>query len=190
MRQLLRLMMIVIRCVPAFFRGRSKQAIVELALRQQLATFAEKGRRPRIAPADRGFWVLMSRVSGRDGRKSWSSSSPTPWFAGIERDSGCTGDRSRSPDPVGLRFQPRCRRSFADSQTKTAGVPGRFEPNSRSSGSSLVFPPSLDPSRNEIPTAINANDGARSFVIIGPRSPRWTSLSSPPQGSDCCTPGS
>jgi transposase InsO family protein len=62
MRQLLRLMMIVIRCVPAFFRGRSKQAIVELALRQQLATLAEKGRRPRIAPADRGFWVLLSRV--------------------------------------------------------------------------------------------------------------------------------
>ncbi|CAN0202298.1 unnamed protein product [Discosporangium mesarthrocarpum] len=61
MRQLLRLVAIALRCVPAFFRSRSKQAIVELALRQQLATFAEKGR-PRITPDDRGFWVLLSRT--------------------------------------------------------------------------------------------------------------------------------
>ena len=62
MPQLLRLITIALRCVPAFFRSRSKQAIVELILRQRLTTFAEKGRRPRIAPADRGFWVLLSRV--------------------------------------------------------------------------------------------------------------------------------
>ena len=62
MPQLLRLVTIALRCVPAFFRSRSKQAIVELTLRQQLATFAEKGRRPRIAAADRGFWVLLSRT--------------------------------------------------------------------------------------------------------------------------------
>jgi len=47
MRRLLKLAMIFLRCIPAFFRSRSKQAIVEFALRQQLATFAEKGRRPR-----------------------------------------------------------------------------------------------------------------------------------------------
>ena len=58
----LKLASIFLRCIPAFFRSRSRQAIVELALRQQLATFAEKGRRPRIAPADRGFWVLLSRM--------------------------------------------------------------------------------------------------------------------------------
>lgn len=62
MRQLLKLATIAFRCVPAFFRSRCKQAIVELALRQQLATFAEKGRRPRISPADRGFWVLPSQT--------------------------------------------------------------------------------------------------------------------------------
>ena len=62
MWHLLKLTRIFLRCIPAFFRSRGKQAIVELALRQQLATFAEKGRRPRIAPADRGFWVLLSRV--------------------------------------------------------------------------------------------------------------------------------
>ena len=58
----LKLTTILLRCIRAFFRNRSKQAIVELALRQQLATFAEKGRRPRIAPADRGFWVILSKV--------------------------------------------------------------------------------------------------------------------------------
>ena len=62
MHHLLELATIALRCVPAFFRSRSNQAIVELALRQQLATFAEKGRRPRISPADRGFWVLLSRT--------------------------------------------------------------------------------------------------------------------------------
>jgi len=62
MRQLLNLVTIALRCVPAFFRSRSQQAIVELALRQQLANFAEKGRSPRFAPADRGFWVLLSRT--------------------------------------------------------------------------------------------------------------------------------
>jgi putative transposase len=62
MRHLLKLATIFLRCIPAFFRSRSKQAIVELALRQQLATFAEKGRRPRITPSDRGFWVFLSKV--------------------------------------------------------------------------------------------------------------------------------
>ena len=62
MRQLLKLATIALRCIPALFRSRSKQAIVELALRQQLATFSEKGRHPRITPVDRGFWVMLSRT--------------------------------------------------------------------------------------------------------------------------------
>ena len=58
---LLKLATILLRCIPAFFRSRNKQALVELALRQQLASFARKGRRPRISPADRVFWVFLSR---------------------------------------------------------------------------------------------------------------------------------
>lgn len=58
----LKLATIFLRCIPALFRSRSKQAIVEPALRQQLATFAQKGRRPRITPVDRGFWVFLSKV--------------------------------------------------------------------------------------------------------------------------------
>lgn len=61
MWQLLKLTTIFLCCIPALFRSRSNQAIVEIALRQQLATFAVKGRRPQIAPADRGFWVLLSQ---------------------------------------------------------------------------------------------------------------------------------
>ena len=59
---LLKFVMLLLRCVPAFFRNRNDQAIVELALRQQLATFALKGCKPRIAPVDRAFWVLLSRI--------------------------------------------------------------------------------------------------------------------------------
>jgi putative transposase len=62
MWHLLKLTTIFLRCIPAFFRSRNEQVIVELALRQQLATFTEKGRRPRITPADRGFWVFLSQV--------------------------------------------------------------------------------------------------------------------------------
>ena len=57
----LKLTTIFLRCIPAFFRSRSRQAVVELALRQQLVTFGQKGRRPRITPADRGFWIFLSR---------------------------------------------------------------------------------------------------------------------------------
>ncbi len=62
MWHLLKLTAIFLRCIPAFFRSRNKQALVELDLRQQLATYSQKGRRPRIAPADRAFWILLSRM--------------------------------------------------------------------------------------------------------------------------------
>ena len=59
---LLRFVMLLLRCLPAFFRNRNDQAIVELALRQQLATFALKGPKPRITSVDRTFWVFLSRI--------------------------------------------------------------------------------------------------------------------------------
>jgi transposase InsO family protein len=43
----------------ACFRRQSEQALVELALRQQLAVLAQAGRRPRLASLDRAFWVLL-----------------------------------------------------------------------------------------------------------------------------------
>ncbi len=50
-----------LRCIPAFFRSRNEQALVELALRQQIATYTQGGAKPRITPADRAFWVLVSQ---------------------------------------------------------------------------------------------------------------------------------
>jgi putative transposase len=62
MCQALRLTTIFLRCLSAFFRSRNEQAIVELALRQQLATYALKGPKPRITSVDRTFWVFLSRI--------------------------------------------------------------------------------------------------------------------------------
>jgi transposase InsO family protein len=62
MWHLLKLTTIFLRCFPAFFRGQKKQALVELALRQQLATYSQMGPKPRIAPADRAFWVFLSQI--------------------------------------------------------------------------------------------------------------------------------
>jgi len=61
MRALLNLTIALIRCTLAFFRSRNEQAIVELALRQQLATYATEKTRPRLTPLDRTFWVALFR---------------------------------------------------------------------------------------------------------------------------------
>jgi len=53
--------MLPLRCTLAFFRSRREQAIVELALRQQLATYAQKRSRPTVTPLDRAFWVALCR---------------------------------------------------------------------------------------------------------------------------------
>ncbi len=61
MRALLNFAMPLLRCVLAFFRSRKEQAIVELALRQQLAIYAQTRSKPRLTPLDRAFWVALSR---------------------------------------------------------------------------------------------------------------------------------
>ena len=40
-------------------------ALENLVLRQQLASLAHVGRRPRISNADRALWVLISRIWNR-----------------------------------------------------------------------------------------------------------------------------
>jgi transposase InsO family protein len=52
----------IVRSCAALFRSRQDQALVELALRQQIAIYARRRRRPRIVPIDRAFWVALSRV--------------------------------------------------------------------------------------------------------------------------------
>ena len=59
-RVLLTYALLVLRVLPALFRSQSEQAIVELVLRQQLATYADKRARRRLSPLDRAFWVALS----------------------------------------------------------------------------------------------------------------------------------
>jgi hypothetical protein len=61
MRALLNWALLIPRCILACFRSRQEQAIVELALRQQLATYAQKQSKPRLKPLDRAFWIVLSR---------------------------------------------------------------------------------------------------------------------------------
>ncbi len=69
MRALLNFATLVLRCVPALLRSRNEQALIELALRQQLAIYAQKQSRPRITPVDRGFWIVLSRFCGAGERR-------------------------------------------------------------------------------------------------------------------------
>jgi hypothetical protein len=61
-RTLINLSLTLIYSVLALFRSREEQAIVELALRQQLTIYAQDRPRPRLSPLDRTFWVVLSRL--------------------------------------------------------------------------------------------------------------------------------
>jgi putative transposase len=60
-RALLSFVASILHSALAFFRSRENQAIVELALRQQLAVYVHRHPRPRLSPLDRAFWVTLSR---------------------------------------------------------------------------------------------------------------------------------
>ena len=61
-RAVISLLTSVLRSCGALFRTRRDQAIIELALRQQLAVYVYKHPRPRLSPLDRAFWVALSRL--------------------------------------------------------------------------------------------------------------------------------
>ena len=61
MQALLHFLVLTIRCAPALLRSHNEQAIVELALRHQLATYSQKRSKPKITPLDRVFWVALFR---------------------------------------------------------------------------------------------------------------------------------
>jgi len=56
------LVIAILRSVRALFRSREDQAIVELALRQQLAVYAHRHPRPHLSSLDHAFWVAISRL--------------------------------------------------------------------------------------------------------------------------------
>ena len=53
---------IILLLFRALLRGRSRLALENLALRQQLAILHRKAPRPRLRRADRAFWVSLARV--------------------------------------------------------------------------------------------------------------------------------
>ena len=61
-RAVITLWISILRSTAALLRSREDQALVELALRQQLAIYARRHKRPQIAPLDRAFWVALSRL--------------------------------------------------------------------------------------------------------------------------------
>lgn len=61
MRILVLFTSLLLRSLLALVRSRREQAIVELALRQQLAAYSQKRPRPRLLPMDRAFRVALSR---------------------------------------------------------------------------------------------------------------------------------
>jgi len=62
MRILVRFAALIRRCALTFFRSHREQAVVDLALRQPLAAYAQKRTRPKLSPLDRAFWVMLSRL--------------------------------------------------------------------------------------------------------------------------------
>jgi transposase InsO family protein len=54
--------LLVIASARALFRSQSEQAILELAIRQQLATYSHRRSRPRLTRLDRAFWLVLSRI--------------------------------------------------------------------------------------------------------------------------------
>ena len=46
----------------AVVKSRRSLALENLALRQQLATYARTQKRPRLKPQERAFWVALSRA--------------------------------------------------------------------------------------------------------------------------------
>jgi transposase InsO family protein len=62
---MLRLAALVLHSICAAFRRRSDLLLENVALRQQLAALAVRGRRPRLTAADRWFWLALRRCWSR-----------------------------------------------------------------------------------------------------------------------------
>ncbi len=107
-RVLLTYALLVLRVLPALLRSQSEQVIVELMLRQQLATYAANRSRSRLTPVDRAFWVALSRIWPR-----WKASlvivQPETVVRGTGAVSGSIGDPSQSGVQVALRSRQSCR---------------------------------------------------------------------------------
>src|SRR4051794_36814301 len=91
MLPLLRLLLALIK---RSFSTRSHLLLENLALRQQLAVLKHRHPRPRIAPSEKLFWVMLRRIW-----PGWNRAlilvNLVLSFAGIGLDLGCTGSGFR-----------------------------------------------------------------------------------------------
>ena len=62
---MIRIVLLLVDTVRALVRSRSDLVLENLALRQQVATLAARGGRPRIAMVDRWFWIALRRCWSR-----------------------------------------------------------------------------------------------------------------------------
>ena len=101
MRILLSLVTLLVFSGLAFLRNRREHGIVEIALRQQLATYAQQRSKPRLTPLDR-----VSTKPQRRGSRAWVSSSfpgdSASRYLIFENDSIFSGEISRSIRSLGI----------------------------------------------------------------------------------------
>jgi hypothetical protein len=88
------LLLMLMRAARALIRRRSDLVLENLALRQQVAAFAARGRRPRLPPVDRWFWRML--------RRSWSRWTEVLVF--VKPETSCAGTV-----PASVAIGPGCR---------------------------------------------------------------------------------
>ncbi len=98
---------LILSIVVAVFKDRADLVAENIALRHQLSCFIHRGRRPKLRPVDRVFWVLLSRFW--DGwRKRLVMVKPATSWSGIARASGSSGDgKVENVVLVDLEFPPK-----------------------------------------------------------------------------------
>ena len=139
MQALLHFLALVIRCAPALIRSQGEQVVVELALRQQLATYSQKKVRPRITPLDRAFWIALFRFWSRwkralvivkpDTVVRWHRKGFRLYWRWISK-------RGPGRPPLAAEVQELIRRFAAENGCGRAGVACEYERFMRNSASS------------------------------------------------------
>jgi hypothetical protein len=64
-RAVIEVLIAIVGALRTSLRPRASLVAENLALRQQLAVLRRKTKRPQLRPADRAFWVVLSRVWSR-----------------------------------------------------------------------------------------------------------------------------
>jgi putative transposase len=130
MRALLNFATLLLRCILAFLRSRREQAIVELALRQQLATYAQKRSKPRLTPLDRVFWVALFRFwpGWKDALVIVKPDTVIRWHRkGIRLYWGTISKRGPGRPPISLEVQALIRRLAGENGWRARKIQSELE---------------------------------------------------------------